>query len=464
MRRLALSALCLVGGIVARSPAQGFGIYELNTCMMGRAGVGVAQPCPDASAIYFNPAGLATLAGTHISLGGTLIRASGGFTDDLYGQKTDMSSLTFVVPNVYVSHNFGQGLAAGVGLYVPYGLGTEWPTTFAGRFAAYHTRVSTYYIQPTIAYQVNNRLQLGLGVAYVHASVELNQRLDLSVQALPANPFLPPGTTFSAIGIPAYTDFADSKLSGSGNGFAVNVGGILKVTDRLSVGGRFMTRKTITIDGSAAFSQVLTGLVLAPGTTPLNPTTPLPIDLVLAPEFAPGGPLTAGAATTQVTLPDQWALGFWYKLRDNWSAGADFQQVVWGWFNSLNGTFANPATPAFSRYEGYKDTYGFRFGTEYQYNAKYTLRGGYLYHTAAAPDITVTPLLPEGPRNEVTLGLGATLTPQWHADIAYQYVRQNERRGRVIDPPSGTIATTGLNTGLYQFSANLVAVGLALTF
>jgi long-chain fatty acid transport protein len=202
-----------------------------------------------------------------------------------------------------------------------------------------------------------------------------------------------------------------------------------------------------------------------PNNNPVTGTV-TPVDLVVACQFARGGPLdsTGMGATLPITLPDQWTIGATYKLRDNWMVSADFQQVVWGWFNSLNGTFANPLTPPFVRYEGFKDTYGYRFGTEYQYSPKYTLRAGYLYHTSAAPDITVTPLLPEGPRNEFTLGIGATLTPQWHADIGYQYVRQNDRRGRVIDPPTGTVATTAFNTGLYQFSAHLFALGLALTF
>jgi long-chain fatty acid transport protein len=458
MRRLVLAALCLLGGLPALSPAQGFGIYELNTCMMGRAGVGVAQPCPDASAIYFNPAGLASLPGTHISAGGSIIHAMGGFTDDLYGQKTDMQSLTFVVPNVYVSHNFGQGLTAGVGLYVPFGLGTEWPTTFLGRFSGYKTRVHAYYIQPTIAYQIHDRLQLGFGIAYIHSSVELHQHADLSTVTAA------PGITFGMLGIPNYTDFANADLSASGNGVAFHFGAIVKVTDRLSLGARFLTKKTITYDGIATFHQILTNLVL-PANNPITGTV-TPVDLLVRAQFAPGGPLdsTGMGASTSITLPDQWSIGVWYKLRDNWSVGADFQQVVWGWFQSLNGTFANALTPPLNRYEGYKDTYGYRFGTEYRYNNKYTLRAGYLHHTGAAPDITVTPVLPEGARNEFTFGVGATLTSQWHADIAYQYVRQDDRRGRVIDPAAGAIATTGLNSGLYQFAAHLFAVGLALNF
>ena len=90
MRRFAL--LLLAGGpaLVAAPPvgAQGFGVYEHNTCAMGRAGVAAASPCADGSAIFFNPAGLAGLSGMHAIAGVTLIQTGGGFTDDLLARQT----------------------------------------------------------------------------------------------------------------------------------------------------------------------------------------------------------------------------------------------------------------------------------------------------------------------------------------------------------------------------------------
>src|SRR5947208_16613636 len=74
MRRYALSALWLsFAGVPGLLAAQGFGIYEQGTCAMGRAGTGVAAPCPDGSALFFNPAGLAGLKGGHATIGVTLI-------------------------------------------------------------------------------------------------------------------------------------------------------------------------------------------------------------------------------------------------------------------------------------------------------------------------------------------------------------------------------------------------------
>src|SRR5207249_1845091 len=48
-------------------------------------------------------------------------------------------------------------------------------------------------------------------------------------------------------------------------------------------------------------------------------------------------------------------------------------------------------------------------------------------------------------------------------DLAYQYIRQNDRRGRTREPLSGP-ATTGMNNGLYTFHAHLFGVSLGYAF
>jgi len=68
----------------------------------------------------------------------------------------------------------------------------------------------------------------------------------------------------------------------------------------------------------------------------------------------------------------------------------------------------------------------------------------------------VTPLLPEAARNEFTIGAGVALSPKFHADLAYQYIKQDDRRG--------TVNLAAGNTGLYKFSAHLFGIGLAFTF
>src|SRR2546426_729443 len=373
MRRFASLLLAGAASLVAAVPsglaAQGFGVYEHNTCAMGRAGVTAARPCADGSAIYFSPAGLAGLTGTHISAGVTLIGAQGSFTDDFLANQSDLKNP--LIPDA---------------LRIPAGL--------------------------------------------------------------------PVGTTFAMLGVPTGTDFADATLEANGSGFAVNFGAIWQVTDRLSIGGHWLTRKQITYDGDATFKPIATGLVLPVAVGP--PPAGTPVDAVLAPQFATGGPLAHRAASTAGHKPPPGPPGFAYKINDQWSFMADYQYVVWGWFNEVDINFLNAGTPDIALHPSNKDTHGFRFGTEYQYNSKVQLRGGYLHHGAASPAQFVTPLLPEAARNEFTLGAGIALTSHWHADLAYQYIRQNDRRG-TINLAAGT-------TGLYKFSAHLFAAGVALTF
>ncbi len=454
MRRLARYVLLASFEIPALLSAQGFAVNELGTCAMGRAGVAAAGPCRDGSGVWANPAALATLPGTHVSASGTLILPHGGFTDDIFAVKTDMPSQRYLVPSAYLTHQVGK-LGLGIGVFAPYGLGTKWDTAFVGRFDGYNTQIRSIYVQPTVAYQVNDWLSLGFGVAYIHSTLELHQRADLSLFPLPANPFLPAGTTFSAIGIPGFTDFADVELKASGNGIAFNGGILVKVSDRLTLGGHFITKKTMKYTGDAKFTQVLTGLVFATGTTPLNPITPLPIDLAVAPQFLAGGPLVNQPASTALTLPDQGTIGFAYTASDKWTVMGDYQQIVWGWLQTITIDFSNALTPDRLLPEGFKDSHAIRLGVEYQRSATTAFRAGYIFHTPAAPVQTVTPLLPEGARNEFTVGIGTELAHGIRLDAAYQLILQQDRRGR---------AGTTFNNGLYTFGAHLLGAGLSYTF
>src|SRR6266571_1513782 len=214
MRACVRYALVLFAATPTLLGAQGFGIYEQGTCAMGRAGAGVAAPCPDGSAMFFNPAGLAGLTGGHVTIGVTLLDVQGGFTDGLYQQKTKLEDPLLAVPQVYISYAATPKLGIGVGLFAPYGLETKWPLAFDGRFAGYKNILKSLYIQPTLAYQVSPRLSLGGGLDIVLGKVELNQRADLADAVVPF-PGVPPGTVFGQFGIAPGTDFANAHLEAS---------------------------------------------------------------------------------------------------------------------------------------------------------------------------------------------------------------------------------------------------------
>src|SRR5437016_11832303 len=451
--------------------AQGFGIYEQGTCAMGRAGAGVAAPCSDGSAMFFNPAGLAGLTGGRVTVGVTLIDIQGGFTDDVFQQHTSLDDPLIGVPQLYVSYGATSKLGIGLGLFAPYGLETRWPMTFDGRFAGYKNYLRSIYMQPTLAYQLTPRLSLGGGLDIVLGKVELNQHLDLADAPVPL-PGLPLGTTFSQFGIAPGTDFVNAHLEATKTTVAAHFGATFKATDRLSFGANFLTQAKFDYSGTATFTQVPTNLVvpadLAVGALTIPAGTPIDLFLNAPPLslFDPtSGVFKTQPVTTTIKNPSQLVLGVAYKVANGWTLLGDYQLTWWSQFNQLDITF--PQTPGGlidrQLFENYHNTSGFRFGAEWAKDAKWTLRGGYLHHDGAAPAETVTPLLPEGQRNEFTVGTTVKLAAALSADLAYQYIRQNDRRGRTREPLVGA-ATTGLNNGLYDFQAHLFGVSLSYAF
>jgi long-chain fatty acid transport protein len=480
MRRYVGYALWLCAGMPTLLAGQGFGIFEQGACSMGRAGTGVALPCGDGTAMFFNPAGLAGLTGKHATIGVTLLDVQGGFTDDIFQHQTSLNDPLLAVPQVYISYGPTSKLGLGLGLFAPYGLETQWPLSFDGRFSGYRNILRSVYIQPTVAYQVAPWLSLGGGVDIVLGSVELNQRLDLADAPVPVALGVPPGTTFSQFGIPRGADFADAHLEATKTTVAGHVGARIEATKQLSFGVNFLTLARLDYSGTASFTQVPTGITI-PANLPIGALT-IPagchVDALLtAPTAACGGiglnlfDATAGVfrtqpATTTLKNPAELTLGVAYKVGNGWTLLGDYQLTFWSQFPSLVLSFPQDASGVLSRtlYENYTDTHGFRFGAEWVRDAKWTFRGGYLHHDGAAPAETVTPLLPEGERNEFTAGTTVKLSPGISANLAYQYIRQNDRRGRTREPLFSQLPTIGLNNGLYTFHAHLFGVSLSYAY
>src|SRR5262249_3870271 len=155
-----------------RANAQGYGVYEQSACAMARGGAAVARPCEDGSAIFFNPAALAVERdGDRLSIGGTLICARGGVTR-LHGRLSPPMVENWVpVPAAYYTRPTGDRLSLGLGVFVPYGLTTEWPIDFEGRFVSYKTSLQTVYVQPTIAVKINDHLAIGGGPDLVFSTL-----------------------------------------------------------------------------------------------------------------------------------------------------------------------------------------------------------------------------------------------------------------------------------------------------
>ena len=151
---------------------------------MGLAFVGQAN---DASSIYYNAAGITNTRGFNLLFGTTLIMPSVDFTGPTpLTTKSTTVDRTFTPINFYATYSMDNGLSFGLGVYNPYGLGSEWPETWVGKALAVKTELKTFYINPTVAYKVSDKFSIGVGLDYIISDAQFLQNIDI-----PAIPLAP---------------------------------------------------------------------------------------------------------------------------------------------------------------------------------------------------------------------------------------------------------------------------------
>jgi long-chain fatty acid transport protein len=439
----------------AAAHAQAFGLNEIGTCALSRAFANTGAPCDDASTVYWNPGAIPRTPGLSVLAGAAVIPLEGDFTQDTTFQRFDADIPTAVVPHVFATYRTGR-LAYGFGVYVPYGLTSQWGDDFPGRFAAKKASLQTIYFQPNVAFQITEGWSVGLGPVIGHSSVELIQAIDLSQQATSASPTAP---IFGQIGIPKRTEFARAKLEGDAMAYGVNVGFHGRLTREWEIGGRFLSQLLFKYDDAdATFEQRPTGLTLA-ANNPIPVPAGTPVDALVASQFAAGGRLTAQQVKTRIMHPAQVQVGVGYTGIANTTIAVDYAWVGWKSFKELPVDFQGGA-PDRLLFEDYNNTSSIRIGVDHRFTNGAAIRGGFAAAAAAAPDVTVTPLLPEQDRTYGTIGGGYPITSRFTIDGAYMKIFTPGRRGRLDERAARTQTAEQLNNGSYTLRANIFSLSL----
>jgi long-chain fatty acid transport protein len=468
MRSLAVIA-SLALAAPAAAHAQAFGINEIGTCAASRAFAVTGSPCKDASAIFWNPG--ATIGGTKgwsFLAGAAAIIIDGSFEQDTTFREYKGDVPTAIVPHVFANYQPANSkFSYGLGVYVPYGLTSQWRDSFPGRFLAKKAALSALYIQPNIAYQINDKWSVGGGPVIGRSSIELVQAIDLSSQ------LAAPGVTFAQLGIAARTEFARANLKGDAMAYGAHIGFFGKPAPDWTIGVRFLTPLEFEYnDAKATFAQVNTGLVLPPGnpicfpagTNPIcagNPNATVAVDALVAPSFATT--LAAQGVKTKITHPAQIQGGFGYSGFKDWLVSADYAWTGWRRFKELPITFTGGATSRVL-FQDYNNTSSLRISGQRQFTGGAQLRLGFAGVASAAPDETVTPLLPEQDRAYVSIGGEYPLMKGWAVEGAYLRVMGPGKRGRIDERTARTQTATALNSGKYELSANVLSISIKANY
>ena len=140
--------LCLAGNVWA----SGLAIPEQGAAAMGMSAAMTARS-EDLSSIFYNPAGIDYVEKFEVLVGLTPIIPKHKYTpfreETQYFNSCESESNVFLPPQLYAAYRAGQNLVLGLGVYAPFGLGTEWDKKWDGRYTSTFAEIQTIYINPT---------------------------------------------------------------------------------------------------------------------------------------------------------------------------------------------------------------------------------------------------------------------------------------------------------------------------
>lgn len=345
----------------------------------------VASP-GNASAIYYNPAGIAVLSGVQMQLGAAVVAPTADFTASDTGATTSASDDVFVLPQAFVSWRASELVSLGIGVGAPFGLALNWPATSPGRTFVREAELQTFFIMPTFGFNLSKwapGLALGMGVDVVPAGVRLTRDILFG------------------------TDVASVALSGT----AVGVGGRAGVLYRppalrqWSFGLTYRSPVPLHFRGEADFDS------------PPAYRASLPPD---------------GDVATSVTLPQSLQLGVMFAPIPAWEIEVDGSLRGWSSYDRLDIELPNGDVESANK--DWEDTFTVRVGTEYTYEERWAVRLGFIWDQTPIPTTTLDFQLPDANRVDLSGGFGVALTDHVWVDLSALYVLPQQRSTSNADP------------------------------
>ena len=410
---LMAAATLIVGASAAN--AAGFYIQEQSVRGLGSAFSGSTTTLNDASTVYFNPAGMTQLpglqaqAGVHVIIPDSKIKDTGTTAGTAAGLPLGGSAGNpydaTPVPNGFVTYQATNNLWVGLGVTAPFGLASDYGSTWFGRFDSTKTELAVIDVQPTIAYKINDQWSIGGGMNIQHASANLQNNVVLGA------------------GVEG-----NSKLSGDDFGYGYSLGIQYKPWESTTFGLSYKSEVHHELDGDIEV-KLLSGATVAAATS--------------------GG-------SAKLNTPDHLTLGGAHKVTDRLTLQGQATWFGWSNFDQIQAVRDSGAV-ASTVQQNYQNTWAFAVGAEYMVNDAWTVRGGLQFDETPTTDEFRTSRTPDGDRTWVSLGATYGLNDKIDLDMAATY----------IDVEDGTINVArgnGTMTADTEGSVGILALGMTYKF
>src|SRR5690606_24114076 len=160
---------------------------------------------------------------------------------------------------------------------------------------------------------------------------------------------------------------------------------------------------------------------------------------------------------SKLTLPDVFTIGLGIKhTKENYSVefAYDLNWTGWSSYDTLSFDFENADTPDSKTVKDWQNVLTHRFGVDFTYQQKYSLRVGAYYDNSPIKDGYVSPELPDISQLAYTAGISYKINEMISLDLSY--IRQNaERESALVD--------AGF-TAKYKRIVNVYGIGVNVKF
>ncbi|WP_341305303.1 outer membrane protein transport protein [Pseudomonas sp. TMP25] len=367
--------------------ASGFAINEQSVSSMGTAFAGRSSSADDASTVFGNPAGMALLKREQVSGGIALIHAKTDI-DNASGSAIGSNNGDMVpfigAPMGYYVKPLDDNWSFGLGLYVPFGLVTDYERNFQGRYHGDRSEVRVVTLQPTLSYRVNEQLSVGFGPTI--------NRIDGELTSFVPNA-LTPGSNDSQV-----------KIKGNDTALGFNLGVLFQINEQSRIGMTYHSMVDYTLKGDTQIE----GSGFGPFSgrkfdTTLALKTPESVDFSITHELNADWTLYAGSTWTR------------------WSRLEEIRAVNKGVPAPINNKIGNIVEP-----QNWHDTWAHAVGAAYKLNRQWTLRAGLAVDQSPTNNLNRSPRIPTGDRKALSLGTAWSPNEDMTIDLAYSYLMEND--------------------------------------
>ncbi len=369
------------GALSTQALAAGFALNEQSISGMGTSFAGRSSSADDATTLFGNPAGMSRLKREEVSFGMAAIHAKTDIKNASGAPGSNDGDMvpTTAVPMGYYVKPIDDKWAVGVGVYVPFGLITDYEGGFSGRYHGDYSEVRVITVQPTVSYRFNEKLSIGFGPTINRIDGQLES-------AVPTGPA------------------PDSRVKIKGDDTAVgfNFGVLYEITPQTRAGLTYHSKVDYKLEGDTKFSGAAFGPLAGKYDASLDLETPESIDVSITHE-----------------LNDQWTL-YGGAMLTRWSR---LEAIV------VENEGGAPV-PVISEEQDWHDTWSYAIGTAYKLNKQWTLRTGLAFDQSPTNNTHRSPRIPTGDRTAVSFGLAWNPTDDVTVDLAYSYLWEEDTKIR----------------------------------